>query len=91
VVRLYIAVGRQVLHITKRLFQGKTWELVDAWAWPLATVGMGGGSAGPETVQHAWDIMHQDYGVRRREGGRQGTGQRTTKDKEQDGKKLKLV
>jgi len=43
VVRLYIAVGRQVLHITKRLFQGKTWELVDAWAWPLATVGMGGG------------------------------------------------
>jgi hypothetical protein len=51
----------------------------------------GAGSAGPETVQHAWDIMHQDYGVRRREGGRQGTGQRTTKDKEQDGKKLKLV
>ena len=53
--------------------------------------GGGGAQDQRQYVQHAWDIMHQDYGVRRREEGRQGTGQRTTKDKEQDGKKLKLV
>ncbi len=47
----------------------------------------GGGGEHKTRDSSAWDIMHQDYGVQRREGGSQGTGQRTTKDKEQDGRK----